>query len=391
MKFKRWVMLIPIMVAALVATSNPINPSPVSAATTEHPAGYWAFCGPQWATNSYTRDPSFGDPYAWQKAATMANAGIDATHGPCLTPNWSVYSAAFPFGPGNGANGSRYGTRVQQLATLWINSHYCVNNPHPWAAIQPGQPCLRVSTIIYDPDLWSKNATVRNAAVAFWAPHKAYIRAIDMGDEFPCWETNQVYDPLTGYTGTQWDHLVDRANTVWNNITTNPASGLYGIHVYTTHVPLPGTGNPVPPGYNCAQMAHTAHPALRQNLGFDNYHDPNGIYQAWHMSTYYNPPNQVCAVRTDDALDTDGGGPDIAYNTYNLQGVYQAGQSVTNLTETIGKYRHYGCDTMLFFNPGISIWGAPFSDTKSISNNSWPYGLSDWGNGLIIAKNYSTP
>ena len=371
---------------ALVAAPNPTGTTPKAEAGITSMANYWAFCGPQWQTagNYSATAHSFNDPGAFQKAEAMAQSGMDATHGPCLTPP-ANYTAAFP--------GSRYATRSQMFASLWVNAHYCTTNPSPKHAAEAtanGWPCAYMKTIIYDPGLWSSNATTRQTAINFWQPHKAYIEAIDLGDEYPCWATTSVYDSNTGHTGDQWSHYLKRSEILWYNVTNN--SSLSGIPAYTTHYPM-GTN-----GYNCAQTARWNALNAWSNLGYNDYNEPQSVWVAsWYTANLGTPPpNQVCAIRADDGQDTDGGGPDIAYGTVNMavppatSGVANVSTSSSNIARAVGQHRQWGCDTMLWFNPGNSRTG-PFSNTKNLSNATTPFARSDWGAAALWNKNYITP
>lgn len=120
----------------------------------------WAFCGVH---------PD--DPLARRAARSLGQIGIDATMGPCILPD-ATYSPAEP--------GRRYVDPETYLRLTVINA-------------QEGG----MKTVVYDKRLWSDDATVRQAAIDFWAPHVAWVRAFDMGDEF---------DP----SGPDWQILVKR-------------------------------------------------------------------------------------------------------------------------------------------------------------------------------------
>lgn len=126
------------------------------------------------------------DPYAQRKANTMGRiAGIDATFGPALAPDWSTYSPAFP--------GERYLDPEGYLRVLKINAE------------------AGMKTIVYDARVWSSDAGIRQKAIDFWWPHLPSIRAWDMGDEF---------DPLT----PDWYILIERWAVVQTHIT--PVTGV---------------------------------------------------------------------------------------------------------------------------------------------------------------------
>ena len=126
------------------------------------------------------------DINAQAKANTMAKiAGIDATFGPALPPDWSTYSPAFP--------GERYINPEGYLRLTVINAN------------------AGMKTIVYDARIWSENQNVRQEAINFWLPHISWIRAWDMGDEF---------DPET----EDWKILVERWKIVEEHIT--PVTGV---------------------------------------------------------------------------------------------------------------------------------------------------------------------
>lgn len=365
--FKRLTALAVLLTASLVAVVSPLpsSPTPVAeAGSTSAFVRYWAFCGVKfdWGTT-----PGYQDPYAFQKARAMATSGIEASHGPCLTPppfgspSPPNYSPAFP--------GARYASRAQQVGALWQHAQHCVTSdgtptgtPLTNRPAQPWEACFRMKTIIYEPDLWSTNAAVRDAAVAYWAPHKNYIEAFDMGDEFDCRDAGQ------------WNLYKTRMATVWNNITANAASPLYKIPGYSTHLPVNGANGGTSP-YNCAEDARWNASGAWYNIGYDNYDVTASVDWAWWYNNYLGstPRNLVCAVSVQQA----GG---FNWNPSTI--------TTTSIVNAVGNHRQQGCDTILFFNPGNSVAPAPFSGYKSLSDATAPFARSDWGAAAMLAKNW---
>jgi hypothetical protein len=141
----------------------------------------WAWCG-------VDQD----DPVARVSAEALARfAGVDATFGPCLEPS-PQYTPAHPTG--------RYASPEVYRRLVEINAG------------------AGLRTIVYDARLWSSDATMRQAALAFWAPWFGHIAAWDLGDEF---------DP----TSAEWSLLVER----WR-IVRSDASARSGIPPYANHL-----------------------------------------------------------------------------------------------------------------------------------------------------------
>src|SRR3954462_14515500 len=92
----------------------------------------WAFCGVH---------PDA--PNAARSVETLARrAGIDATFGPCMPPDWATYTPAEP--------GRRYVDPPTYLRGAELN------------------PSVGMKTIVYDARLWSADDGVRRAAIDFW-------------------------------------------------------------------------------------------------------------------------------------------------------------------------------------------------------------------------------
>lgn len=169
-----------VVTAAVLAASSLIGCGPVP--SVPRSAETFAFCGVH---------PD--DAYAQRKANTLANvAGIDASFGPCMPPDWDTYSPAFP--------GQRYISPDDYLRLTTINA------------------IAGMKTIVYDARIWSADPVVRQQALDFWYPHLAWIRGWDMGDEF---------DPRGG----DWVELVQRWNIVLTHITPNTLVGPITNHL----------------------------------------------------------------------------------------------------------------------------------------------------------------
>lgn len=139
-------------------------------------AEVWAFCG------AHPDDP---------KAAVIVDslaseAGVTATFGPCMAPDWSSYSPASP--------GRRYVIPYTYRRLVELNAAHGLR------------------TVVYDPRMWG-TPFQQNAAMRFWEPHMASIAAFDIGDEF---------DP----TSDEWDELQRRYEALQT----------LGVRPYTNHL-----------------------------------------------------------------------------------------------------------------------------------------------------------
>jgi hypothetical protein len=142
-----------------------------------------AFCG----TNP-------NNPNAQTQANTLhQQAGIDATMGPCLPPDWATYSAANP--------GPRYLDPAGYMELVHINT------------------AAGMTTYIYDARLWSADPVVRGEALAFWLPVAGELAGIDMGDEFG---------------PAEWPLLVARWDVVRATVTP-----VLGVEPFTNHLADP--------------------------------------------------------------------------------------------------------------------------------------------------------
>jgi hypothetical protein len=177
-----------IILSFVMSVLAPLGCGPTQPTITAKPsAETWAFCGV---------NPT--DIYAQKKANTMASvAGIDATFGPCLPPDMSTYTPAFP--------GQRYLSPQDYFALTVINAN------------------AGMKTIVYDARIWSDDSAIRQQAMDFWAPHIRWIRAWDMGDEF---------DPDT----SDWTLLVHRWRIVNTYITPVMGVGPFTNHLGSTTV-----------------------------------------------------------------------------------------------------------------------------------------------------------
>jgi hypothetical protein len=121
------------------------------------------------------------------------SAGIDATFGPAMPPDWSTYTPAEP--------GRRYA------------------DPDTYDRLTALNASVGMKTVVYDARLWSTDASIRQTAIDFWQPSIAWIRAFDLGDEF---------DPRTA----DWAELVARWRIMFDIV--YPATG---IGPFTNHLP----------------------------------------------------------------------------------------------------------------------------------------------------------
>lgn len=154
----------------------------VTSCSVRPPVDTWAFCGVHPDT-----------PYAREKVRTLAEvAGIDATFGPCLPPDWSTYSPANP--------GQRYATPEVYHRLVRLNAEY------------------GMQTVVYDARLWADDPLVRSHARDEWWTVRHHIAGFDVGDE---------YDPRS----PEWDVLVNR----WALLSQETVSEL-GIWPYTNHL-----------------------------------------------------------------------------------------------------------------------------------------------------------
>jgi hypothetical protein len=173
----------------------------------------WAFCGvhPDW-------------PNAAKAVETLAvKAGIDATFGPCMPPDWATYSTAEP--------GDRY------------------VDPDTYFRLTVLNASVGMKTIVYDARMWSADATVRQAGIDFWLPHVNWIRAFDMGDEFDA-------------RGPDWPVLMARWRTMIDEVM--PATG---IGPFTNHLPYS----------EVLKKALIDMPEQHVHLSFDSYDEPTAL------------------------------------------------------------------------------------------------------------------
>lgn len=195
----------------------------------------WAFCGVH---------P--GDPLAQKKAVSMrVTARIDATFGPCLDPDWSTYSPAFP--------GQRYldPQGYEYLVALNANAG--------------------MKTIVYDARIWSDDPIQRRQAIEFWSPHLAWIRAWDMGDEF---------DPASD----EWPILIHRWNIVLEHVTPET-----GVGPFTNHLPW------------ALDEALRDLPSQRAHLSYDRY----VVSESLELAEEFDPQvaHLMCAINLLDHGD----------------------------------------------------------------------------------------
>ena len=173
----------------------------------------WAFCGVH---------PDA--PNAAKAVHTLATrAGIDATFGPCMPPDWSTYHPAEP--------GPRY------------------VDPETYRRLAILNAGEGMKTVVYDARMWSTDAAERQGAIDFWTPTLPWIRAFDMGDEF---------DPGSA----DWPVLVARWRIMIDQVI--PATG---IGPFTNHLPYA----------EVLSQALVDMPEQRAHLSFDSYDEPTAL------------------------------------------------------------------------------------------------------------------
>lgn len=166
-------LLLGILAIILGITTSCAVPPPVDA---------WAFCGVH---------PD--DPHAPTKTQTLADeAGIDATFGPCLPPDWSSYSPASP--------GQRYASPEIYHRLVRLNAEH------------------GMQTVVYDARLWDPDPLIRGSALDEWWTVRHHIAGFDVGDEF---------DPR----GAEWEILAQR----WSLLIAEAVPAL-GIWPFTNHL-----------------------------------------------------------------------------------------------------------------------------------------------------------
>lgn len=277
-------LLIPLTLTLLLTTACAAEGSRPSAET-------WAFCGVHPA-----------DARAQTKANTLArSAGIDATFGPCMPPDWSTYSPAHP--------GQRYIDPIGYLALTVINAN------------------AGMKTIVYDERIWSTDPAVRQAAIDFWSPHRAWIRAWDMGDEF---------DPAS----PDWALLVQRWNTVLTHVTS-----VTGVGPFTNHL-----GNAAIMNQALVDM-----PAQAAHLSYDLYDVPESLVLAREFDS--KTSHLMCAI---NALD---------------HGPYRT--SAWGVESQMLDHREAGCDSFLIFGGELPINTPGFSTPSLLNPNGTPTVLAD--------------
>lgn len=247
--------------------------------TSRPEAETWAFCGVH---------PD--EPTAFARASTLATvAGIDASFGPCLPVDWATYTPANP--------GARYMDPAGYKRALLNNA------------------AAGMKTIVYDARIWSTDSLQRQAAITFWQPHLANIRAWDMGDEF---------DPAS----PEWNVLVTRWNRVLQYIT--PATG---VGPFSNHLPW------------ALDKALLDMPAHVNHLSYDAYDIPSSLA----IAEQYAPQvgHLMCAINALDHLN---------YHPTNL-----------GIESQMIDHRDAGCDSFLIFG-GDMPYATPGFNTPSLVN-----------------------
>lgn len=210
----------------------------------------WAFCG------IHPDDPSLNSKYL-----SLQAAGIDATMGPCM-PAPVDYSPAYP--------GSRYLSPEGYLQVVINNAQY------------------GLKTIVYDDRIWSDNW---EESYQYWAPHKEWIRAWDMSDE---WDTND-----SQLLESRWNLVLDRFSSL-------------GIGPFTNNLPM-------------EYVAEHFVGWQRTHYSFDDYRTPENDIRS------YDPrvDHLMCAVNTFKHLDFD--------------------PKPSQITKQMLEFSKLGCDSFLIF------------------------------------------
>ncbi|MEY2445457.1 MAG: hypothetical protein QOE00_2037 [Ilumatobacteraceae bacterium] len=259
----------------------------------------WAFCGVH---------PDA--PNAAKAVHTLASsAGIDATFGPCMPPDWATYTAAEP--------GARY------------------VDPETYFRLTVMNAGEGMKTIVYDARLWSSDPAVRQAAIAFWLPHVAWVRAFDMGDEF---------DPST----PDWAVLITRWRTMLDVVT--PATG---VGPFTNHL-----------GFSAVlAQALIDMPEHRAHLSFDNYDEPTALALAAEFDGQVN--HLMCAV--------------------NALRHGQLVPTATKITRHMKNLRAAGADSFLIFG-GATPYSENLTPDPTFGNTSLVNrigGPTAWSNAVL--------
>lgn len=240
----------------------------------------WAFCGVH---------PD--EPTALARAQTLHDvAGIDASFGPCLPPP-ANYTPANP--------GSRY------------------LDPAGYKRAVLNNAAAGMKTIVYDARIWSTNAATRQAAIDYWQPHLANIRAWDMGDEF---------DPAT----PEWATLVSRWNLVLQYVT--PVTG---VGPFSNHLPW------------ALDEALRDMPAHVNHLSYDLYNVEWSLAVARDFAPQVN--HLMCAINA------------LEHSTYI--------PTPLGVTNAMLDHREAGCDSFLIFG-GDMPYATPGFNTPSLVNSN---------------------
>lgn len=251
----------------------------------------WAFCGVH---------PD--EPTALKRAQTLRNvAGIDASFGPCLPVDWSSYTPAHP--------GDRY------------------LDPDGYRRAVLNNAAVGMKTIVYDARIWSIDPTVRQAAISFWTPHLANIRAWDMGDEF---------DPAS----LDWAILVARWNRVLTHVT--PATG---VGPFTNHL-----GNAAIMNQALVDM-----PAQVSHLSYDLYNIPGSLVLATEFNSKVS--HLMCAI---NALDH---GPYVP--------------TAWGIETQMHDHRDAGCDSFLIFGGDMPYATDGFHTPSLVNHDGTPTAWAD--------------
>jgi hypothetical protein len=146
------------------------------------PPEVWIFCGVDAeASNAETA------------AAALAASGATSTLGRCKLPAGS-YTPAH--------TSDRYTSRHGYGLLIGLNARH------------------GMSTVVYDPGIWSDDPAERAAAIDYYRPVLSSIRAWDLGDE---------YDPASP---AEWGTLVHRWQVILDHVT--PVTG---VRPFSSHLP----------------------------------------------------------------------------------------------------------------------------------------------------------
>lgn len=281
-----------------LASCQPTSTNPSTPKSVET----WIFCGIH---------PD--DRFAQVKANNLSNvAGIDVSMGPCMPPD-STYTTSNP--------GVRYVDPDTYFRAVVINAN------------------AGIKTVVYDARIWNDDPAVRQQAIDFWMPHKAWIRAWDMGDEF---------DPGS----PDWNVLVHRWNIVINNV-----APVTGIGPFTNHLG----------SVSVMEQALIDLPGQQAHLSYDAYPEVKGKMQAsLDLARMFDSRvnHMMCAIN--------------ALEHYNFK------PTATKIRNHIKDHLRAGCDSILIFGGDMPINTPGFSKASLVFSNGKPTSLAS---AVFVATN----